>query len=244
MSEFHDPDFENLLGRSGGPMPDVNIAYQRVQGRVRQVKRRRAIVATSAACVVVFGAAVFAGARSPGTDTVSPANRGSDVSNSTDDSLGSSTSLATDSTITSTTLVTDSSVPTQSTVAGGGSVTPTQPGNSQPGNTSSGNTTPGNTTPGVTNPPATNPPATNPPATNPPATDPPAPVTQTFSSGGCSITVRLQNGSLSLISTSPASGYMPDVKKAGGTRVEVRFDNGSNTIDIRVDLVNGQMQQH
>lgn len=248
MSEFHDPDFENLLGRSGGPMPDVNIAYERVQGRVRQVKRRRAVVASSAACVVLFGAAVFAGARTDGPNGVAPAGPGSDVSNSTDDTRGSS--LAPDSTITSTTLVTDSSVPTQSTVVGGGSVTPTtqpgssQPGSSQPGNTTPGNTTPGNTTPGATNPPSSSTPATNPPTTNPPATNPPAPVDRTFSSGGCSITVRLQNGSLSLLSSNPAGGYQAEVKKNGGTRVEVRFDNGNDTIDIRVDLVNGQMVQH
>ena len=228
MSEFHDPDFENLLGRSGGPMPDVNIAYERVQGRVRQVKRRRAVVASSAACVVLFGAAVFAGARTDGPNGVAPAGPGSDVSNSTDDTRGSS--LAPDSTITSTTLVTDSSVPTQSTVVGGGSVTPTtQPGSSQPGSSQPGNTTPGNTTPGNTTPGATN---------------PPAPVDRTFSSGGCSITVRLQNGSLSLLSSNPAGGYQAEVKKNGGTRVEVRFDNGNDTIDIRVDLVNGQMVQH
>ncbi|MEQ1703296.1 MAG: hypothetical protein ABMA25_24580 [Ilumatobacteraceae bacterium] len=238
MSEFHDPDFENLLGRSGGPMPDVNIAYQRVQGRVRQVKRRRAIVASSAACVVLFGAAVFASARNPGTDTVSPADRGSDVSNSTDDSLGGSTSLATDSTLTSTTLVTDSTVPTETSVVGGGGVTPTQPGGSQPGNT-----TPSNTTPGATNPPSSSTPATNPPATNPPATNPPAPVDKTFSSEGGSITVRLQNGSLTLLATNPASGYTPETRKNGGTRVEVRFDNGTDTIDIRIDLINGEMVQ-
>lgn len=234
MSEFHDPDFENLLGRSGGPMPDVNIAYQRVQGRVRQVKRRRAIVASSAACAVLFGAAVFAGARSNGTDTVTPAGRGSDVSNSTDDSLGGGTSLAPDSTLTSTTLVTDTTLSTESSVVGGGNVTPTQPGN----------TTPGNTTPGATNPPPSSTPSTSTPATNPPATNPPGPVDRTFSSGGNSITVRLQNGTLTLLASNPASGYTDEIKKSGGVRVEVRFDNGSNTVDIRVDLENGQMVQH
>jgi hypothetical protein len=223
-------------------MPDVNIAYQRVQGRVRQVKRRRAIVASSAACVVVFGAAVFASARTNGTDTVSPAGRGSDVSNSIDDSHGSS--LAPDSTITSTTLVTDSTLPTETSVVDGGG-TPTSTGGSQPGSSTPGNTTPGNTTPGNTTPGSTNPPATNPPATDPPSTNPPAPVTQTFSNAGGSITVRLQNGSLSLVgSPTPASGYTYEIRKNGGTRVEVRFDNGTDTVDIRVDLVNGQMQQH
>lgn len=242
MSEFHDPDFENLLGRSGGPMPDVNIAYQRVQGRVRQVKRRRAMVASSAACVVLFGAAVFASARNDGPNGVAPAGRGSDVPNSTDDSRGTDSSLSPDSTLTSVTLVTlvtDSTLPTETTVVGGGSVTPTQPGGSQPGNTQ-----PGSTTPGATNPPSSSTPATNPPATNPPATNPPAPVDKTFSSAGGSITVRMQNGSLSLVGNpSPASGYSYEIRKNGGARVEVRFDNGSGTVDIRVDLINGQMVQ-
>lgn len=219
MSEFDDPDFENLLGRSGGPMPDVNIAYQQVQGRVRQVKRRRAIVASSAACVVLLGAAVFAGARPNGNDSITPAGRGSDVSNSSD------SSPSTGSGLTSSTLVTDTGQPTTST---GGDTGSTAPGGVTP-------TTPGPTT-SVTTPPA---------STNPPATDPPAPVTQTFTSGGCSITVRLQNGSLSLVGNpAPAGGYSYDVSKNGGTRVEVRFDNGTDTIDIRVDLVNGEMVQH
>ena len=225
MTEFHDPEFEDMLGRTGGPMPDVNVAYQQVQGRVRQVKRRRAIVASSAACVVLLGAAVFAGARPNGNDSITPAGRGSDVSNSSDVANSSDSSPSTDSGLTSSTLVTDTGQPTTSDGGGTGS---TAPGGVTP-------TTPGPTT-SVTTPPA---------STNPPATDPPAPVTQTFTSGGGSITVRLQNGSLSLVGNpAPAAGYSYDVSKNGGTRVEVRFDNGTDTIDIRVDLVNGEMVQH
>ena len=41
MSDFDDPGLERILGRSGGPFPDVNLAYQQVQARVRRAKRRR-----------------------------------------------------------------------------------------------------------------------------------------------------------------------------------------------------------
>ena len=50
MSDFDDPELERILGRSGGPFPDVNLAYQQVQTRVRRAKRRRAAVMGGTAC--------------------------------------------------------------------------------------------------------------------------------------------------------------------------------------------------
>ena len=104
----------------------------------------------------------------------------------------------------------------------------------------------------VTNPPPTNPPVTQPPATQPPATQPPpppetdapppAPETQTFSSGGGSIRVRLADGALSLASTpSPAAGYLYRVEDEGPERVRVRFCGPEDSYRITVTAPNGSM---
>ena len=55
--EFDDSQIESMLGRLSGAYPDDNVAYAAVRGRVRQVKRRRAFVASTAACAVLFGLA-------------------------------------------------------------------------------------------------------------------------------------------------------------------------------------------
>ena len=42
MSEFHDPDLRQQLGRLSGPYPDDNAAFAAWQRRVGQARRRRA----------------------------------------------------------------------------------------------------------------------------------------------------------------------------------------------------------
>jgi hypothetical protein len=69
-----------------------------------------------------------------------------------------------------------------------------------------------------------------------------APITQTYSSPGGSITVRLADGAVSLVSTQPAAGFSQETDDLGPSRVEVRFDDGSTEWRIRVDVVNGQLQ--
>ena len=43
MSDFHDPDLRQELGRLSGPYPDDNAAFAAWQRRVGQVRRRRAV---------------------------------------------------------------------------------------------------------------------------------------------------------------------------------------------------------
>lgn len=71
---------------------------------------------------------------------------------------------------------------------------------------------------------------------------PPAPVTSTYSGIGGSITVRLQAGTLSLLSTQPAAGYAVTETRTEADRVEVRFHDGDRETRIRVELVGGAMQ--
>jgi len=60
MNEFNDPELERMLGRASGAYPDANVALEVMRGRVRQVKRRRAIMASTAACAMLFGVVALA----------------------------------------------------------------------------------------------------------------------------------------------------------------------------------------
>jgi hypothetical protein len=73
----------------------------------------------------------------------------------------------------------------------------------------------------------------------PPPISPAAPHDEPFPSEGGSIVVRLADGQVSLVSSSPAAGYTPDVHDNGPTRVEVRFSNGETEWRIRVDVESG-----
>jgi hypothetical protein len=76
----------------------------------------------------------------------------------------------------------------------------------------------------------------------PPPISPAAPHDESFTSDGGSIVVRLADGQASLVSSSPAAGYTPEVHDEGPTRVEVRFSNGETEWRIRVDVANGVLQ--
>ena len=70
---------------------------------------------------------------------------------------------------------------------------------------------------------------------------PAAPSTKTYPSAGGSVTVKLENGALSIVSTNVASGYTEERHDTGPDRVEVRFTSDKTEWRIRVDLVNGEM---
>lgn len=72
-----------------------------------------------------------------------------------------------------------------------------------------------------------------------------APVTKTYASAGGSVTVRVANGALSIVSTAPASGYTEERHDTGPVRVEVRFKNGQSGTEwrIKVELSNGEPQE-
>ncbi len=206
MSEFDDPQLERMLGRAGGALPDVNSAYAQVQGRVRHIKRRRAMVAGTTACFLLAAGAVFAAGRTDERSNLQPGDRGSLDIDSTDPDDSSVTDDSTS----------DSSLPgsngTGNTTANSGS----NSGSSSP-STSNGSTPTSGTTPA-------------------------SPVEQQFDSIGGSITVRLANGALTLITSNPAGGFTIESSDTSATRVEVRFTDGNHDSRIRVDLVAGAMQ--
>ena len=224
MSDFRDPELERLFGRDSGPTPDVDVAYQRVQGRVRQVKRRRAVAVSGAACSLLFAAAVFAGTRSDGGNSVQPGGSDTGVDGSPLTVSGSSdmSSPTTDEidTATITTITGDDTVAT--------SPTPSTPSTS-PGATSGAAPTTAASVPA----PSSTAPAVTSSVTNLPV----PPVTQTFGGVGGSITVQLQNGTVTLVSYNASSGFSVDVQQSSGVRVEVRFESSDRRTDIRVDIV-------
>ncbi|MDO8389670.1 MAG: hypothetical protein Q7V57_04205 [Actinomycetota bacterium] len=214
MSEFDDPQLERMLGRAGGALPDVNSAYVQVQGRVRHIKRRRAMVAGTAACFLLATGAVFAAGRSDDRANLQPAGTG-DLVETTDPD----TTLATDDSTSS-----ESSQPGDTTPDGGTTLGTTANSGSTSG-TGSGSSGPSTSSGGT--------------ATS--ATTPAGPLEQQFDSIGGSITVRLAVGVLTLVTSNPAGGFSIDSSTTTATRVEVRFSNGSHESRIRIDLVGGVM---
>lgn len=197
MSEFDDPQMERLLGGAGGAFPDVNTAYSQVRGRVRVIRRRRAMVAGTAACVLMVGGAIFAAQGGPSRANLSPA----------DDLV----------TTAPTTPSTDTSLTPDSTTPGGGTVDDHGGGN---GGTDSGATT---TTAAAT------------------TTTAAGVQSATYTSVGGTVTVRLQNGALSLVSATPAAGFTIDSSTSRADRVEVRFRSDGHDSRIRIDLIAGLM---
>ena len=67
-------------------------------------------------------------------------------------------------------------------------------------------------------------------------------VQDAFTVGG-SITVAVNGGALSLVSSSPAPGFGAEVHDNGPSRVEVRFTNGDTEWRIRIELGDGSLTQ-
>lgn len=235
MSDYRDPELEHMLGRLSGAYPDANTAYVAVTGRVRQVKRRRAFVASTAACVLLFGVGALAARGGGAPQNVQPASESSETSSSTltstetsveDDSTSSSeaSSSSVEDSSSSIDPVTSGSAPSVNT----GSQTTGNDSSTSSSNTS-GSSTSGSSTSDSTK-------------TTAPDSE------TTYGSSGGSIVVKVTDGALSLVSDAPADGFTTTVKHDRADRVEVEFSDGSTTWRIRVDLVNGvavvQTTQH
>lgn len=67
MSDFHDPELRQQLGRLSGPYPDENEAFAMWQRRVGQARRRRAAVmlTTGAAMTAIVAVVAVAALQSP-----------------------------------------------------------------------------------------------------------------------------------------------------------------------------------
>ncbi len=226
-NEFDDPDLERMLGRLSGAYPDTNVAYQAVHGRVRQVKRRRAFVAGTAACAMLFGVAAVAAQGVGPSQTVSPAAPADTsvvvTASSTPAPTDAPSTTASDTSMVDTSMVETSTVDTiiDTTAPDQGGGTPSS-------------------TPGVTAAPTTSAASSTTDATSPgnPSTTATLPLGEhTWTSDGGSITVVNDNGALTLVSTDPAVGFQEVRSDASSDRIRVEFSDGSTTwrIEIRTD---------
>lgn len=233
MDELNDPQLESMLGRLSGAYPDANVAFVAVSGKVRQAKRRRAFVATTAACAMLLGVGVVAAQTGGGAGSIEPSDNGgllitvesSHVSDTEAESTTEATE-ATESTVeaTDTTVVDTTAVETTMVDAGNGGNggSPSTVSNSGHGNN---NTTTSTST------------------STKPSTKPTVPTgEQTTSSKGGSLTFSHTSDALTLISVAPADGFHEDetarIEEPGRLRVE--FTDGTTTWRIEIRLEGGK----
>jgi hypothetical protein len=242
--EFRDPELARRLGELAGSVPDVTQAYGGVQHRVARVRRRRAAAWSTAAAigVLLVGLATLRPGRSSETVNVADQTDGSGtvvVTSEPSTSLDSSTTVVDTSTAAAATSTTASSGATgSSTTVDVESVPPIGTAPTPTGAGSPTTTRPPSTTrPATTAQPT---PAVTPAPTSPqPTSPPPADVTESRSSIGGSIKVRLSGGRLSLVSSSAAAGFSREVKSSGPSEIDVEFRSDSSRARIRARIVNG-----
>jgi hypothetical protein len=229
MSEFHDPDLRQQLGRLSGPYPDDNAAFAAWQRRVGQVRRRRAMAwATGAAMSLVLGTVAVAAVQSPSRHSVVP-GKSSETSAELTVSVASTEPETTDPSTTESTAPETSAPTTLAPDTTPSSVV--EPESSMPeaeddeGSGSQGNGGSSNKGHGGS--------ATSQPA---PATD-----TQTFTSGGGSIIVHNDGENLNLVASNPAAGFRARENNQSGRKVEVTFKSGDHEFQITVRLSDGVM---
>ncbi len=214
--EFDDPQIESMLGRLSGAYPDDNVAYAAVRGRVRQVKRRRTFVASTAACAVLFALGTFAvqgGGRSQqlspadsfGGDTSTTESDTTEVSVTTEDSVDDSVDT---SEAVTTVPVISLSVPDPST------------SNSNSSNSGSSSSSSSTSTPLADGP-------------------------HTYVSEGGSVIISSTDGVLTLVSADPLDGFEErvDQRKVEPHRVRVEFTDGDITWRIEVRTDNGEVRE-
>lgn len=217
MTEFDDPELAKRLRQAGGANADVNVAYQRVLNRVRSARRRRvAILGTVAsALLLAVGAVVLT---RPIANPAGPGDRSTfEVSLPVETGTtltGGSTSVPGEEPTTITTRTTD---------AGHSATTPDNDTNHDGTNDGHHDGTDDGHGDGTE------------------TSDVPSSATEIFSGAGGTVTVRLHDGSLTLVTWAANSGYLVTVKHAGGDRVEVRFESSTQRTNIRVDLDDGDM---
>ncbi len=245
MSEFHDPELRQQLGRLSGPYPDDNVAFAQWQRRVGHVRRRRAVAWTSGAAMSLVFATVGAAALQnqtrhalvPGNTVDSSVETTIRVTTTEvdDSSTTTSTNAATSTTTipfetTPSTEAVDSSAPEPESTDGQASGGDGQPSG---GNTGGQHGSGGSPAPTPT-----------PAPTAAPATAAPASVTKNFSSVGGSITVRQDGDRLTITATAAAPGFSVEKGDSKGREVSVKFTSASHTSEISVKLSNSAMKGH
>lgn len=217
MNEFDDPQLASMLGRMSGEFPDVNLAHQAVHGRVRQARRRRALVSSTAAVFVLLGgAAVVAQGVGP-RGQVSPADHGdastSEASEATETSTVESSEAEDSTSSTSLEEATSTTEP--------GTVIVTVPSGNHGGGQGSGSSSSSS--------------SSTPRTTVTVATD----TDTSVDSAGGSIVYHWDGTTLTLVDVVPAdSTWTPTVIEETATRIRVEFATSAGDrwrIEVRTD---------
>ena len=216
-NEFDDPQIESMLGRLSGAYPDDNVAFAAVRGRVRQVKRRRAFVASTAACAALFGLATFAAQGGGRNDQLSPADTFTDstAATSTDNTVETSVSTVDGGSEGADTSVAETTIPV---------ISLTIPDPSTSNNSGSGSGNSG--------------------SSSSPTSAPLEDGEHTYVSDGGTLTISATDGRLTLLGTSPADGFEErvDQRQLEQHRVRVEFTDGDITWRILVRTDNGELR--
>ncbi len=215
MSEFHDPDLRQQLGRLSGPYPDDNVAFAAWQRRVGYARRRRVVAwTTGAAMSLIIATVAVAAVQSPGRHTLVPSAENSEITDAVDSTEAddsSTTEITAPETSELANLapetppsseVVETSMPEAETTAAAGE----QPSNGSPSNAS------------------------------------PTSATRQFHSVGGSITVRQDGDQLTIIAASPAAGFQTGDVSHPSDHVDVTFKSADHQSEISVKLVNGVMK--
>ncbi len=241
MSEFDDPVLRNALEQLAGYPPDQAAALAEVRQRGRTVRQRRAAVLTLA-CAGVLGIAVYgAGRQRPAQVTVIDAAGLSEVT------------AAPATTTTSATTSAVATLPAPTTTVGGlliepvsgqqpelGTI-PTTVAVTQPASgPASGTASSGTRAPSASPPSGTSPPSGE---TAPP---PPAPTsvgrqTDSYSSGGGSLSVSTDGSTVTLVSAVAGDGFTAEIDKSSGSSVRVNFVGKKTTFRVKAKLDGGRI---
>jgi hypothetical protein len=246
MSEFHDPELRQELGRLSGPYPDDNAAFVAWQRRVGQVRRRRAVAWTTTAAlsliVAVVAAAAIQGA--PGRHTLVPNKEAleSSVQASTTVATTHAKSSTTESTVAPTTAPTTTVAPEPSAIPANASDTsmpednlPVEPGAATTVTThKSGGSKGTSTSVAPTAPTAPPAPTTEAPSTHDTKT--------TVTSIGGTVTVKLDKGHLSVIDMEPTDHFEAHEGDHSDRRSVVSFTSSSHRSTITIWLENGEIK--
>jgi hypothetical protein len=244
VNEFHDPELERTLGRVSGAYPDANVALEAVRGRVRRAKRRRAMAASTAACVLLAGVVALA-VRGGDSGRVQPSHF-ADTSTSVEVVR---TTPSTEPSTRMTEMTTDTSVePTiETTIDASNGMTGVGSGSPDGSGTHSGKptTTSRSGTAGASSNASNNTNDSGATTTTAPAaapvvqpTTPTEPVT-TYSSKGGSVSVQLVKRRMVLVGTAPVAGFTVHLNEVSSDRIRVEFTNGSSTYEMQLEMSNG-----
>jgi hypothetical protein len=242
MSEFDDPQLQHSLGRLSGEFPDDNTALYAVQGRVQQIRRRRTMVVSTSACLLLVTGITFAAIRSGGSQPSQPASSGSTTGPTSGPSSTGHGSETTSASTAPGTSAPGTSAPATTPATSHPAASTTIPvvvvTTAHPVHTGGSNGHQSTTTVPVHSTSTTAAPvhstSTSTTSTTVATTD-----VRTYSSVAGSITVEVRPGSLRLVSTSPVTGYVAEVADSSGQKVDVKFRGGSRDWRIRVEIKDG-----